>query len=65
MLQSIANLNCVVKDCIDGFTITNASPLIKTTEIKNIFKRGFNIIGIDAEPVVRQCYIHNTGTLPL
>ncbi|GEM_PF-5514942 len=55
----------IVQDCIDGMTIINSSPLIKTSELLNMYKRGFNIIGIDAEPEVRECLIHLTGTYPL
>ncbi|HPG41827.1 MAG TPA: T9SS type A sorting domain-containing protein [bacterium] len=55
----------IVRDCMDGITIINSSPLIKTSEFMNMEKRGFNIIGIDAEPEIRQCYIHLTGTYPL
>jgi len=55
----------IVRDCMDGITIINSSPLIKTSEFFNMEKRGFNIIGIDAEPEIRQCYVHTTGTYPL
>ncbi|MBN2411456.1 T9SS type A sorting domain-containing protein [candidate division KSB1 bacterium] len=55
----------MIKDGVDGFTITNASPLIKTSEVLNVTKRGFNISGIDAEPEVRKCYVHNCGTYPV
>ncbi|MBN2411811.1 hypothetical protein JXQ31_08965, partial [candidate division KSB1 bacterium] len=55
----------MIKDGVDGFTITNASPLIKTSEVRSVVKRGFNISGIDAEPEIRECYVHNCGTYPV
>jgi len=55
----------MIKDGVDGFTITNASPLIKTSEVRSVVKRGFNISGIDAEPEIRECYVHTCGTYPV
>ena len=55
----------IIKDGVDGFTITNSSPLIKTSEIRNILKRGFNIKGIDAEPEIRDCFVHLCSTYPV
>ncbi|MBN2001233.1 T9SS type A sorting domain-containing protein [candidate division KSB1 bacterium] len=56
---------CTITGSYDGFVINNSSPNIKLCEIYDITKRGFNINGSTAEPVIDRCNIYSCGTYPV